>query len=225
MRRQGEQLSSLIQGHWTGSKTVLDVSCGIGTQSIALAQQGYVVCGSDLSEGAVNRAIKEAATRDLDIAFSVCDMREAHTHHESGFDIVLSADNSLPHLLTDGELLIALEQMYQCLSPAGGCVITVRDYDAEERGINKVKPYGVRVENGRRYLIFQVWDFEDDVYNLTFIFVEEDLSTQAVVTHAFRTRYYAVSTTRLCELMEQVGFKTVQRIDGVFYQPVLVGTK
>ncbi|MFK7844375.1 MAG: class I SAM-dependent methyltransferase [Rhodothermales bacterium] len=225
IQRQGEQLSTLIETEWPGSKNVLDVSCGIGTQAIALALQGYSVAGSDLSINAINRAKEEAANRGVDIAFSVCDMRDVHAHHGTGFDVVLSADNSIPHLLSDDELFVAISQMHGCLSIGGGCVITVRDYVAEDRGRNLVKPYGVRIENGRRYLVFQVWDFEGDFYDLTFFFIEEDLSTLEVISHTMRTRYYAVSTSRLCALMEQAGFRNVRRIDGVFYQPVLVGTR
>jgi hypothetical protein len=40
-----------------------------------------------------------------------------------------------------------------------------------------------------------------------------------------RSRGYAISTVRLCELMREAGFGNVKRLDGVFYQPVLVGTK
>jgi hypothetical protein len=109
--------------------------------------------------------------------------------------------------------------------PGGGCLVTVRDYAMEERGRNLVKPYGVRVENGKRYLLFQVWDFEGECYDLAFFFVEEDLATHRVATHAMRSRYYAVTTARLCELMCEAGFESVQRLDGVFYQPVLIGTR
>ncbi len=225
MRRQGEQLSALIEAQWPGSEAVLDVSCGIGTQAIALASQGYSVTGSDISVHAIDRAIEEAAKRKVDSSFSVCDMREAHALHGTGFDVVISGDNSLPHLLSDDELLVALREMHRCLTKGGGCVITVRDYAAEDRGTNLVKLYGVRIENGRRYLIFQVWDFEGDMYDLTFFFVEEELSTRDVISHTMRTRYYAISTSRLCELMEQAGFQEVKRIDGAFYQPVLVGTR
>ena len=31
---QGKQLSALIEAEWPGSRKVLDLSCGIGTQSI-----------------------------------------------------------------------------------------------------------------------------------------------------------------------------------------------
>jgi SAM-dependent methyltransferase len=225
MRRQGEQLSTVIATEWPGAKNVLDVSCGIGTQAIGLAMQGFSVHGSDLSEREIERAKREAGDLAQRVVFSVCDMRNAFAHHGPGFDAVVSCDNSLPHLLTDQDLLIALKEMAGCCSVGGGCLVTVRDYEREERGRNLVKPYGVRVENGHRYLLFQVWDFEGDCYDLTFFFVVENLATGEVETHAMRSRYYAVPTNRLCELMEQAGFKNVRRLDGVFFQPVLIGTR
>ena len=225
IEHQGDQLGALIEAHWPGRQKVLDVSCGIGTQAIALALRGYRVTGSDLSAPAVERARREAAARGLAIELSVGDMRSAHAHHGTGFDLVVSCDNSLPHLLTDADLLLALRQMRACLKVGGGCVITVRDYAREERGRNLVKPGGVRVENGTRTVLFQVWDFDADQYDLSFFFVAEDLASGAVSTQLLRSRYRAVSTGRLCELMVEAGFDAVRRIDGAFYQPVLVGTR
>jgi hypothetical protein len=123
------------------------------------------------------------------------------------------------------DLLVALRQMLACLSVGGGCIVSVRDYEIEERGVNLVKPYGVRTEDGKRYLMFQIWDFEGDQYKLTFFFVEEKLSTSQVKTLVMRARYYAISTGRLRELMRRAGFANVSRIDGAFYQPVLIGTR
>ena len=223
--RHGEQLSALIEAEWPGSIRVLDVSCGICTQAIGLASRGYSVTASDLSERAIERARREAALRGLDVPFAVCDMRRAFEHHGSGYDVVISADNSVPHLLSDDEILIAFEQMHACLRPSGGVLITVRDYQNEQRGRNIVKPYGVRVEDNKRYVLFQVWDFEGEHYNLAFFFVEEDVTTGHVQTHVMRSKYYAISTERLCELQGDAGFIGVRRIDGAFFQPVIVGTK
>jgi SAM-dependent methyltransferase len=222
---QGEQLSTLIDTRWTGSQKILDVSCGIGTQALALKLKGYEVVASDLSEREIARAKDEAGKRGLEIVFSVADMRHAYDHHGSGFDIVISADNSLPHLLNDDDILLALQQMHDCLKPGGGCILTVRDYDSEPRGENIVKPYGARMENGKRYVLFQVWDFEENYCNLAFFFVEEDLDTRAVSTHVMRSKYYAIPISRLIELMKKVGFGEVTRLNDIFYQPVLVGTK
>lgn len=128
IERQAGQLTDVIRERWgAGAQTILDVSCGIGTQAIGLAKRGFVVTASDLSAGAVARAKDEARRRAVEIDFSVCDMRAAHAHHRRQFDVVISGDNSITHLLDDDELLIALRQMYECARPGGGCLLTVRD--------------------------------------------------------------------------------------------------
>jgi len=223
--RQGQQLSELLKSEWPKAHSILDVSCGIGTQSIGLAKCGFTVTASDISSGAIKRAEAETARLGVEVDLSVCDMRQAHSQHGSGFDVVISCDNSLPHLLTDQDLLIAFKEMLACLSPGGGCVISVRDYESEERGRGLVKPYGVRSANGYRYLLFQVWDFEGEYYDLTFYIIEENTLTLKVRTHVLRSRYYAISTVKLLDLMSEAGFKDVKRIDGVYFQPILIGTK
>jgi SAM-dependent methyltransferase len=225
MERQGDQLAGLIRSRWTAHQRLLDVSCGIGTQSLALAKRGFGVTGADLSAAAIARARVEAKQRGLEIPFSVCDMRAVAAHHPQPFDVVVSCDNALPHLLSDGEILAALKQMHDCLVPGGGCLLTVRDYDKEERGRNIVKPHGVRTENGRRFVSFQIWDFEGEHYDLTLHVIEEDLASRNTVIHSMHSRYYAVGTGKLLSLMETAGFENVRRLDDVFYQPVLIGTR
>jgi SAM-dependent methyltransferase len=225
IERQAEQLAGIIRDHWgADTRSILDVSCGIGTQALGLAVRGHCVTASDLSARAVERARTEAQTRCLGIDFSVCDMRAAYDHHGRQFDVVISCDNPIPHLLTDDEILLALRQMHACTRPGGGCLLTVRDYDREERGTGLVKPYGVRERDGKRYVIFQVWDFEGEVYDLAMYFVADDGGDRPA-THVMRSKYYAIGTGRLLELMRRAGFASVERLDGRFYQPVLVGSR
>jgi hypothetical protein len=40
-----------------------------------------------------------------------------------------------------------------------------------------------------------------------------------------RTKYYAVSITKLLELMETAGFVEVTRVDERFFRPVILGKK
>ncbi|NER79315.1 MAG: class I SAM-dependent methyltransferase [Leptolyngbya sp. SIO1D8] len=229
--RQATQLSTLIQDTWgTPAKTILDVSCGIGTQALGLAEEGYHVTASDLSSVEIKRARIEAQKRGLEIPFSVCDMRQVHEHQPADFDVVISCDNAVPHLLTDADILQALRSFYACTRSGGGCLITVRDYDQEAKGKGAkgkgiVKPYGIREADSKRYLVFQVWDFEGTCYDLAFYFVEEDLQSKQVQTHVMRSRYYALSPNHLMELMEEAGFKHIQRLDQAFFQPVLIGLK
>src|SRR5215468_7433885 len=112
--QQAVALDAIIRQHvGPPPRTVLDVSCGIGTQALGLAALGHAVRASDLSSAAVERARLEAARRDLDIVFTVADMRQCAEVHGSGFDVVLSADNSLPHLLSDGAIREALANFHK----------------------------------------------------------------------------------------------------------------
>ena len=225
IQQQAADLDGIVQEFWGGGvKTILDVACGIGTQALGLAGLGYRLIGSDLSEGAVGRAKKEAAARSLNIDFSVADMRQAYTHHQKQFDLVIACDNAVPHLLTDEEILEAFQQFYQCTRPGGGCLITVRDYDKEDRSGVQVKPYGIRVERETRYLVFQVWEFHDSIYDLAIYFVEDQGGTNCV-THVMRSKYYAIGTDKLISLMQAAGFEQVLRLADRFYQPVIIGKK
>jgi SAM-dependent methyltransferase len=226
IERQAQQLAGVIQERWGATaRTILDISCGIGTQSIGLARLGFQVTASDLSEGAIARAKEEAKRRSAAINFSVSDMRTAYAHHQRQFDVVISADNSITHLLDDDELLAALRQIYECVRPGGGCLLTVRDYDREERGTGILKPYGVRDEGGKRYIIFQVWDFIDQIYDLSMYFVVDDRGSERPATHVMRTRYYAIGIEQLLVLLRRAGFTSAERIDGRFYQPILVADR
>ena len=92
------------------------MSCGIGTQALGLAELGYSISASDLSEKRLSEQ-KEAERRKLAIQFSVADMLNAHAQHGAGFDVLISCDNSVPHLLTDDDLLSAFRQFFDCLKP------------------------------------------------------------------------------------------------------------
>lgn len=225
IRRQAAALDTILRERWgDGRLSILDVACGIGTQALGLAALGHRVTASDLSAAEVERAREEARKRGLTIPFSVADMRRAAAHHQGPFDVVIACDNAVPHLLTDAELLAAFEQFFACTRPGGGCLITVRDYDREERTGVQVKPFGVRDEGGVRYLIWQVWEFRGEVYDLAMYFVA-DRGGADCVTRVMRSRYYAVGTDRLMALLRQAGFVDVERVDGGFYQPVLVGRR
>ena len=220
--RQGEWLDSLIRAEWPAVSTVLDAAAGIGTQTLALAARGYRVTASDISAVALARARREAEQRGLDVPTAVADLRSLSSVHGE-FDLVLACDNALPHLLSDDEILAALRECRRCLRPGGGCLFSVRDYGAPRSG-SEVHPYGVRRTERGRALLFQVWDWDGPHYDLSFYVLEEEPGAPPKA-QVFRDRYYAVAPAHLLELMQEAGFTNVCRVDGAFYQPLLVGTR
>jgi len=222
---QAAALDSVIRELWAGRvHTILDAACGIGTQTIGLAELGYAVSGSDVSPTPLERARRTAAERGLSIAFSCADVRSLSAHHATPFDLIVACDNALPHLLTDAEIATALREMHRCCRPGGGVLVSVRDYDPSESSGTKVVPYGVRVDGARRYVVLQVWEFHGPVYDLSMYFME-DTGGPTCTTHVMRTQYYAIPVAHLMELMVDAGFQDVRRFDDRFFQPLLAGTK
>lgn len=225
IHRQAKQLDKVIREVWQRRPAlVLDAACGIGTQTIGLADLGYTMTASDISPASVERCRREASQRGLQIRTKVADFRSLATDVEAQFELVIACDNAIPHLLSDDQIQLALEQMYMCLHPGGGCLLSVRDYAEYDKTTDAVQLYGMRVEGDTRYLVFQVREFRDDLYDVIFYFVE-DHGEAHCETHVMRSTYYAISTDRLTALVEMAGFKDVRRIDDQYYQPLLLGTR
>jgi len=130
IEHQGVAIDRLIRSRLPDAQSVLDCSCGIGTQALGLAGHGYKVHGTDVSERALDRARLEAIRRGMDIAFTACDIRDLERLHGT-YDVVMSCDNALPHLLTDEDVAQAFRAMCSKLRPGGLVVVTNRDYDKE----------------------------------------------------------------------------------------------
>lgn len=222
IQAQGAALEAVIRAEAAGARTVLDVAAGIGTQSLGLAARGYDVTASDLSPGAVRRLRDEAARRGLSIDARTADMRDAWDAHGRAFDVVLCADNALPHLLTDDDILLALRAMRRCTAPGGICLVSIRDYDAIDLRTARVHPHGVREADGARWVLLQVWAPDPPLYETSF-YVIEDRGADGVETRVMRALYYALPVARLVELMGEAGFDDVRRLDGAFYQPLVIG--
>lgn len=80
---------------------ILDLGCGRGRHSIALAQRGYQVTGVDLSDAAIQKARNLAEREGLDdLHFTVGDMREPLDH---SFDAVLNLFTTFGYFLNDSE--------------------------------------------------------------------------------------------------------------------------
>jgi len=69
--------------------SVLDVGCGLGTNALWLAEQGFDVTGCDVSERAIETARKRAARRGLSVRFIVADLLDRRSDLPP-FDVVLS---------------------------------------------------------------------------------------------------------------------------------------
>ena len=75
--------------------TVLDLGTGPGTQAMALAERGFQVTATDISEAAIAKAIDKAKERGIDISFKQDDILNSHLDQK--FDFVF--DRGCFHVL------------------------------------------------------------------------------------------------------------------------------
>ncbi len=235
VRRQGEILRSLIlQRMGPGLHSVLDCSCGIGTQAIGLARLGYPVHATDLNPAQIERARREAASFGVSIAFEVADFRALESVVTGTFDIVLSCDNSLPHLLTDDDLREAVHSMHAKVRGGGLLLLSIRDYDRV--ALARPRGEGPRVFDRPegRHIVFQVWDWTSDgrTYTVNLFIMREKAqggrsATDWQVTQ-YATIYRALLRAELEALMKEAGFLEIEwhmPEESGYHQPIVTARK
>ncbi|MGW1405352.1 class I SAM-dependent methyltransferase [Streptomyces sp. NPDC002403] len=226
IRRQGDALNALID---QDRAAVLDCSCGIGTQAIGLALHGHRVTGTDLSLRAVARAAREAARRDLRLRTAAADMR--HLPFPDGrFDVVVCADNALPHLLTEQDTRAALAEMRRVLRPDGLLLVSTRPYDdlLRERPASttpQVHRSEDRADGEDRTVTFQLWHWHDDGEHYDLEHFQLLPAEGEWRVRVRRTTYWALGRDRLAGLAAEAGFADPEwRMpqETSFFQPLLM---
>lgn len=229
MARQGQVLADLLRtrGHppHDGAFRVLDVAAGIGTQALPLVALGFEVTARDLSPRAIDRLKREADSRCLTIDAASADMRDVAATVAGPFGGVIACDNSLPHLLSDEDILVALRGFRGLLVEGGVLLVSLRDYDRVERDRPSHHPYGERFRGGRRFRLGQDWTWLDASRYRTTLVVEKYVEPAWRELLSASADYYAIPVRRVLELMRQAGFAACAVTSAPFFQPLLIGRR
>ncbi len=230
MRQEGASLDRFLakQVGRPGPYSLLDCSCGIGTQAIGLALQGHQVQATDLSTVSIDCARHEAAKHGANIKFGVADFRKLGETVSDTFDIVLSCDNSIAHCLRDEDLDAALASMQSRLKPGGLLLISLRAYDALVADRPQFSNDHVHDRPDGRRVVFQVWDWTDDgrqYRNTQFLLKETDGSY--AVKH-FETTLRALMREQIMAAVQSTGYEDVTwhvPEKSGYYQPIVTARK
>lgn len=228
--RQGRILHQLLQSLGElPPKTLLDCTCGIGTQAIGLATHGYQVHGTDLSPKAIERAIEYAPHFETAHAptFAVADLLKPPTETEH-YDIVIACDNAIAHFHSDDDLSQAIDTMLMQLKPDGLLLISLRDYDAILEDPPKQTPIYVNNDEQGKRLVFQLWDWTEDYrsYHLQMFIIRQD--GESWDTRTFESHLRAIKRQELESVLKQKGLQDIQwhmPPESDYYQPIVTARK
>lgn len=211
LEREGLNLRRFFRDQ--GVQTVLDASCGPGTQAIALARLGYTVTAADPSAGLLARARQNAADYGVldKISFVQSDFINLHRHVQGSFDAIITKGNSIPHLLRDDQIEETILIFHELLRPGGVLLVGMRDFEPLLEDRPRFWPGRVHDEPGEQIITFDIWDWNDGppitvTYN-RFI-VRGDGKTYTATKHPVVFR--ALTAEEVEVVMLEAGFTNIQ---------------
>ena len=195
-------------------KTVLDLTCGTGSQVLYLAKHSYQVTGADISPALLTRARDKAQKEKVDIKFIEGDMRILQV---GSFDAVITIFNAIGHLTKAG-FEKALKNIRRNLNDGGLYVFDILNLDAmtdsavnnlamdlkkavDTTQIHNVQYSKINRENGR-------------LTSYDYFSIQEGSDTPKIFKGKFTLQIYTAQELR--ELLARNGFETLDHygIDG-----------
>jgi SAM-dependent methyltransferase len=195
-----EQIDKVLTlvGYKEGS--VLDLCCGPGRHSLALAKRGIWVTAVDRSEFLLGKAKDEAAKSNLEIEFVSDDMR--HFVRSDSFSLVLNMFTSFGYFDDKEDDLKVLRNAYQSLKPEGAILIDIFGKEPLARRYQATNS----TEFGDGMLLIQRHEIGEDWTRCRneWILVKDG----AAKTFNFQTRLY--SGQEMKDILHRAGFEEVK---------------
>ena len=131
-------LERLGVGSSRASGLAVDLGCGSGFQSIALANLGFRVLAIDFSE----RLLGELKTRasGLPVETIAADIRDAGALVPSGVALAVCMGDTLSHLEREDDLARVFDGVAARLADGGRLILTFRDLSGELRELDRFLP-------------------------------------------------------------------------------------
>lgn len=195
-----KQIQSIIS-----FSSVLDVACGTGRFTIAASLLGYTATGIDISEGMICKARENASNMNAeDVTLYVASMQQLHTVISHQYDLGLCLGNSLPHILDRDEMMQALRNCHDAISPGGLFVFQLLNYAAilERKESIVSEDVGSDGTHFKRY-----YDFLND--GLLRFNVEKTPKRQADKQEVSSTLLQPYTDSQLRALLNEADFHTI----------------
>lgn len=200
-------LEGFLKKH--GVSTVLDLTCGTGSQVFYLAERGYKVTGSDFSPALLKIARKKANRANIDVKFIDGDMR---TLNVGEFDAAITMFNAIGHL-TKNDFETAIRNIHKNLKSGGIYVFDIYNLGAmTDDAIDDLAMDSTRTTNGTKIHNVQ----HSTLDRKTGLLTSHDKYTIQKMTgepeqfsHKFTLQIY--TTNELKDMLTRNGFETISQ--------------
>jgi SAM-dependent methyltransferase len=145
----------------------LDLGCGSGFQSIALAKLGFRVLAVDMCETLLSELRSRSAGRDI-VAIQGDILDYSIYADEGPFEVAVCMGDTLTHLQKTREVSALFANIYPLLEQGGRLALSFRDLTAELKGIDRIIP--VRSEDDKIMATFLEYEeTQVNVHDIAFV--------------------------------------------------------
>jgi SAM-dependent methyltransferase len=195
--------------------TALDLACGPGRCSIALAKRGFTVTGVDRTAFFLEKAKERAESDRIKVEWIQKDMRDFIRH--DAYDVALSIFTSFGYFEDPNEDMTVLGNVFASLKPGGAFLIDMNGKEVL----------------ARKYLPSSVDTFPDGSMLIERRRIQDGwakIHTDWILIRNGKTRMFTFrlnlySAQELREKMERVGFVDVKMYGGLDAEPYNVDAK
>ena len=186
-------------------RIVVDMACGTGIITLALAKLGYDMIGIDISADMLSQA--QAKTLGENILYLAQDMRQLDLY--GTVDAAICTCDGLNYILDEGELAAIFAKVKMFMNPGGIFIFDMNtEYKFQE------------VLGGKSFIAKGVeWDNHYDpatkINKYHVVFTPKDEPAFEEVHHQ---RAYAHDM--VCNLLQNAGFATIQTYDSYSHDPI-----
>lgn len=202
-------ISKLLKKY--NARTVLDLTCGTGSQVFFLTKLGFEVTGADFSPKLLDIARRKSKRKKIDIRFIDGDMR---TLQVGKFDAVITIFNAIGHLNKD-DFKKAIKNIYYNLNPGGLYVFDIFNLEAmNEDMVNSLSMDTNKNVGNTRIHNIQYSSINRKTGHLTSFdsyTIYDGAKPFKEIKSEFTLQIY--SARQLQDLLAQNGFETLEQIE------------
>jgi len=197
-------------------KSVADVGCGTGVDSISLSQLGLNVTAFDPSSEMINTARTNSEKNNCKIDFHTFGANEIPKTYYNKFDLVVSLGNTLANIpFTKIEKSVA--KLFKLLKNEGRVLIQILNYEK----ILKEKERIVNITKKDDEYFIRFYDFEKK--DLTFNILKFN-ADQTSRKELISTKIFPYKAKELKKVFKVAGFKKIELFGGLDKQPFVAKT-
>jgi ubiquinone/menaquinone biosynthesis C-methylase UbiE len=204
-------LEKILKDHQVTS--VLDLTCGTGSQVFWLKEKGFEVVGSDISRSMLKIAKQKAKSKHLNIKFLQADCRN---HYLGGFDAAITIFNAIGHLTRD-DFLLTIQNIYRNLNHGGLYIFDIFNLDYLKTGDNITKLSGdwMLSSDGRKFREIQFSTITDDgilASYSTYVY-QDGNESPTKVSKGYENTLQVYSSAELQDILKKNGFVVLSQTD------------